>query len=84
MLARSFLRDRRGSAAKWFAYAAAAITITAAAGAHGLAWIAHSGKLPIVAFVPINDRTARAQSAGAIDMEATGTIAVSGAPAGKP
>ena len=84
MLAFSFLRDRRGSATRWFAFAAAAITIAAAAGAHGLAWIAQSGKLPIVAFVPLNDRVARAQRAGAIDMDATGTIPVSGAAASKP
>ena len=84
MLAYSFLRDRRGSATRWFALAAAAITIMAAAGAHGLAWIAQSGKLPIVAFVPVNDKVARAQGAGGIDMEATGTIAVGGAAAAKP
>ncbi|HEX4768383.1 MAG TPA: hypothetical protein VH414_19110 [Lichenihabitans sp.] len=70
----SFARDRRGSATKWFAYAAAAIVITAAVGAHGLAWIAQSGRVPTIAFLPLNQRTLQAQAGGAVDMDATGAI----------
>lgn len=83
MLASSFMRDRRGSAARWFAYAAAAITITAVAGAHGLAWIAHSGRLPIIAFVPMNDRVARQHLEG-VDMNVTGSIEAGNKPVTNP
>ncbi len=69
-----FARDRRGSATKWFAYAAAAIVITAAVGAHGLAWIAQSGRVPAIAFLPLNQRTLQAQSGSTVDMDATGAI----------
>lgn len=74
MASSSFMHDRSGSATRWFAYAAAAITLSAAAGAHGLAWIAHSGRLPVVAFIPVNERVARSQQAGSVDMNATGSI----------
>ncbi len=69
-----FARDRRGSATKWFAYAAAAIVVTAAVGAHGLAWIAQSGRVPTIAFLPLNQRTLQAQAGSAVDMDATGAI----------
>ena len=59
----TFLRDQRGSAVRWFAYAAAAITVVAAVGAHGLAWVAESGRLPVIAFVAAE----RADHQGATD-----------------
>lgn len=74
MLGLTFLRDRRASATRWFAYAALAITVTAAAGAHGLAWVARSGRLPVIAFIPLNQQFARGQSGDAVDLNATGSI----------
>ena len=74
MLLNDFLRDRHGSAVRWFAYAAAAITVVAAIGAHGLAWVAESGRLPIIAFVPLDGRPLKSQTAGDIDPTTTGSI----------
>ena len=73
MLVTRFVHDRQGSAVRWFAYAAAAITVVAAVGAHGLAWVAQSGRLPVIAFVPLNERTIKTPPAG-VDLEATGSI----------
>lgn len=67
-----FLRDQNGSAVRWFAYAAAAITIVAAVGAHGMAWLAQSGREPLQAFLPLNRPAAH--SFGDPDMAATGSI----------
>ena len=74
MLFDMFFRDQRGSAVRWFAYAAVAITVVAAIGAHGLAWVAESGRLPVIAFVPLSERTIKVQPPGGVDMEATGSI----------
>ena len=74
MLPLFFIRDRRGSAVRWFVYAAAAITLSAAAGAHGLAWMVQSGRLPVIAFVPIDRQSASNRQARSVDMAPTGSI----------
>ena len=74
MLFNLLMRDQSGSAVRWFAYAAAAITVVAAVGAHGLAWVAASGRLPTIAMVPLNERTIRPRPAGGVDLQATGSI----------
>ena len=74
MLLTDFLRDRQGSAVRGFAFAAAAITVVAAVGAHGLAWVAQSGRLPIIAFVPLDGRPLKSHTAGDVDPTTTGSI----------
>ncbi len=69
-----FRRDQRGSAVRWFAYAAAAITVTAAVGAHGMAWLVRTEREPLSAFLPLNRPSVASRSLGTPDMEATGSI----------
>lgn len=71
---RSFAGDERGSASRWFAYAAVAIAVIATVGAHGLAWVANSGRVPVIAFVPLNDRSTQARQISGVDMTSTGSI----------
>ena len=45
-----FLRDSRGSAVHWFAFAAAVLTVASMAGARTLEWLSQSGRVALVAY----------------------------------
>ena len=47
---RRFRDDRGGSAARWFALAAAVLCAASLAGAHGLDWLSQSGRVALVAY----------------------------------
>lgn len=68
-------RDGGGSAVRWFALAAAVLSVAGAAGAHGLAWLAQPGRISLVAYhqaaPPID---ARASADPGIDRMPTGSI----------
>ncbi len=66
--------DQSWSAVRWFAYAGAALTITAAVGTFGMAWLVRAERQPQSAFLPLNGPKVAARSAGDTDMEATGSI----------
>ena len=74
MFPKRFLADREGSAVRWFAYAAAALTVSCMACAQGLSWLAQSGRMPTIAFLPPRDRLARATAAAEIDPMPTGSV----------
>ena len=73
---RMFLRDRRGSATKWFAVAAFVVCAACLAGANGLAWLSESGRISIVAIrqAPAPTRTARGPVDPDVDDTPTGAI----------
>ncbi|MBE7186559.1 MAG: hypothetical protein INR68_19370 [Methylobacterium mesophilicum] len=70
----SLLRAQDGSASRYFAYAAAAIMVTAAIGAHGLAWLANSGQMPVVAFLPLDRKATPVVGPRDVDTTATGSV----------
>ena len=74
MLARRFLADRRGSAVQWFAYAAVGVTLTCVVCAQGLARFVKSGTVPVIAFVPISERSVRTAHGDGLDRTPTGTV----------
>ena len=69
-----FLADRRGSAVRWFAYAAAGLTVSCVACAQGLSWLAQSGRMPAIAFLPAKDRGSQPAAANGIDPLPTGSV----------
>ena len=75
---RDFTGDGRGSAVKWFALAAAALSIGSLAGAHGLEWLSQPGRVALVASVaPVQARRVAADAD--VDTMPTGSIPASSA-----
>ena len=68
-----FMRDDRGSAVRWFAFATLVLSVAGAAGARGLAWLSQSGRISVVAYgAPAPTR--QTATDGGIDMTPTGAI----------
>ncbi len=80
---RQFMRNERGSASRWFAVTAVAITLAAVVAAQGFSWMSQSGRMPVIALAPFkrapNAAEASAAAAG-IDMTPIGVIKPSPAP----
>ena len=75
-----FLRDRRGSAARWFALAAAVLCIVSLAGAHTLDWLSQSGRVALVAYhAPPPSENRRVAADPGVDPMPTGSIPASSA-----
>ena len=74
---RAFVGDRRGSAVRWFALAAAAVCVASLAGAHGLDWLSQSGRVALVAYrAPAPTQRGVVPSGGGpdVDMTPTGSV----------
>ncbi len=70
-----FTQDGRGSAVKWFALAAGALSVVSMAGAHGLDWLSRSGHVALVAYrAPAPVPNPRATADAGVDMTPTGSI----------
>ena len=73
---RNFRSDRRGSAVRWFALAAAVLSLGSLAGAHGLDWLSQSGRVALVAYgAPAQSRRVAADAG--VDPMPTGAIPAS-------
>ena len=70
------MRDSRGSAVQWFAFAAAVLAVACMAGARTLDWLSQSGRVALVAYGP--PRTAPPKRAAAdapdVDPMPTGSV----------
>ena len=72
----SFRRNEQASATRWFALAAFVVCAASLAGANGLAWLAESGRVSVVAVrqAPAPVRAARGPADPDIDATPTGAI----------
>ena len=68
-----FMRDSRGSAVRWFAFAAALLTVASLAGAHALDWLSQSGRVALVAYAPPGSAPPRRAAANTPDVDTTPT-----------
>ncbi len=75
MTPKRFAGDERGSAVRWFAYAAAGLTLLSIAAAQGLARLADAGRLPSIAFHGPAGQPSRRSGNGDLDPTPTGSVA---------
>ncbi len=78
---KTFRRDDRGTATKWFALAAVIVSAGSMAGAHGLAWLSEPGRISVVAFkAPAAAPTAapKGMADAGVDDTPTGSIPSNG------
>ena len=70
------MRDGRGSAVRWFAFAAVVLTVASLAGARTLDWLSQSGRVALVAYSPPGTAPPRRAAADAPDVDPmpTGSI----------
>ncbi|MGI4765121.1 MAG: hypothetical protein ACRYGP_08670 [Janthinobacterium lividum] len=72
--------DHRGSAVRWFALTAVALSVASLAGAHGLDWLSQPGRVALVAYrSPVPVRSQPVASDLGVDRMATGSIPASSA-----
>ena len=70
-----FPSDRRGSAVRWFALAAAGLCIVSLAGVHALDWLSQSGRVAMVASrAPAPTANQRVAGDPGVDSMPTGSI----------
>ena len=70
------MRDSRGSAVRWFAFAAVVLSMASMAGAHMLDWLSQSGRVALVAYSPSGTAPPQRAAANAPDVDPmpTGSI----------
>ena len=69
-----FLRDGRGTAVPWFAFAAVVLTLASVAGAQALDWLSRSGRVTLEADRALTPAQRAAAVDPGIDLTPTGSI----------
>ncbi len=67
------MRDSRGSAVGWFAFAAVVLTVASMAGARTLDWLSQSGRVALVAYSPPGTAPPQRAAASTPDVDPTPT-----------
>lgn len=67
------MRNSRGSAVQWFAFAAVALAVASMAGARTLDWLSQSGRVALVAYRPPGSAPPQRAAADAPDVDPTPT-----------
>ncbi|RYB02400.1 hypothetical protein [Lichenibacterium ramalinae] len=63
-----------GQAVRWYAVAAAVLSVASLAGAHTLDWLSRSGRVALVAERPVSPRAAQLAAEAGVDTMPTGSI----------